>query len=480
MPEATAVRRERSLMELTDILRRVAGAVRGLKDFDQFVGGAARLYQGVSTLAGRKIGFDPVVDGKALPLPISQTPAINAPISSGDALAGFVRVYPSEETRQFGPEDLHIAGALADLTAALVDVSIQLRGGDGLEQMMRQITDQLPLGLVCFLPSGELVIANAQSRVMLGGFVWKTFSDAWEFLRERSESGEIPEGPGRFSVSLPSGTVHVEIKEVETGGVPTCTVVTMAQFTANERQLVQALERESYRSRWLKQPLSFLAIRAVGDPTDLFASIPGARKSLNTLDECQYLGSREIGFVLPGRDRVQALQIARDVCRRVPKNSVRIGCAQVGGLSDNVDAIIEETLANLEAVDELLKPRLLVVDRYPAIPETVHQVMRGQVMVEYASDYAEGLRKLQATPVDGIIVEHEPDSGLSGLQFVSEARSIQPDVPALLSTTLLGIEATREQDFAKVGVLRKPFSVRVLRSVLEPLLPSLPEFSSDR
>lgn len=275
MPEATAVRRERSLMELTDILRRVAGAVRGLKDFDQFVGGAARLYQGVSTLAGRKIGFDPVVDGKALPLPISQTPAINAPISSGDALAGFVRVYPSEETRQFGPEDLHIAGALADLTAALVDVSIQLRGGDGLEQMMRQITDQLPLGLVCFLPSGELVIANAQSRVMLGGFVWKTFSDAWEFLRERSESGEIPEGPGRFSVSLPSGTVHVEIKEVETGGVPTCTVVTMAQFTANERQLVQALERESYRSRWLKQPLSFLAIRAVGDPTDLFASIPG-------------------------------------------------------------------------------------------------------------------------------------------------------------------------------------------------------------
>lgn len=101
-------------------------------------------------------------------------------------------------------------------------------------------------------------------------------------------------------------------------------------------------------------------------------------------------------------------------------------------------------------------------------------------MVEYASDYAEGLRKLQATPVDGIIVEHEPDSGLSGLQFVSEARSIQPDVPALLSTTLLGIEATREQDFAKVGVLRKPFSVRVLRSVLEPLLPSLPEFSSDR
>lgn len=478
MPETAAIRRERSLVELTEILRRVAGAVRGLKDFDQFLGGATRLYQGVSTLAGRKIGFEAVVDGQVAPLPISNTPAINAPIASGDSVAGFLRVYPSEETRQFGPEDLHVVGALADLTGALVDVSVQLRSGDGLGQMMRQITDQLPLGLVCFLPTGELVIANAQSRVILGGFVWKSFSDAWEFLREHSETGSIPEGPGRFSMVLPSGTVHVEIKEVETAGSPTCTVVTMAQFTANERQLVQALERESYRSRWLRQPLSFLAIRAVGDPTDLFASIPEARKTLGAMDECQYLGRQEIGFVLPGKDRVQALQVARDVCRRVPGNSVRIGCAQVVGSGDNVDAIIEETLANLEVVDELLKPRLLVVDRHPAIPETIQQIMRGRLIVEYSSDYAEGLKKLRTTPVDGIIVEHEPDAGLSGLLFVNEARMIQPDVRAVLTTTLLSIEANREHEIANVGVLKKPFSVQVLRSVLEPLLPALPESSS--
>jgi hypothetical protein len=184
--------------------------------------------------------------------------------------------------------------------------------------------------------------------------------------------------------------------------------------------------------------------------------------------------------VLPGKDRVQALQIARDVCRRVPKDSVRIGCSQMTGSSDNVGAVIEETLANLEAVDELLKPRLLVVDRYPGIPETIQQIMRGGVIVEYASNYADGLKKLKTAPVDGIIVEHEPEAGLSGLRFVNDARMIQPDVQAVLTTTLLNIEANREQDIAKVGVLKKPFSVQVLRSVLGPLLPALPESSSGR
>jgi hypothetical protein len=75
------------------------------------------------------------------------------------------------------------------------------------------------------------------------------------------------------------------------------------------------------------------------------------------------------------------------------------------------------------------------------------------------------------------MVEHEPEAGLQGFEFLREARNIQPGLKAVLMTTLLNAEV-RGADDSRIELLRKPFSVQELRRVVEPFLPALAAASS--
>jgi len=93
--------------------------------------------------------------------------------------------------------------------------------------------------------------------------------------------------------------------------------------------------------------------------------------------------------------------------------------------------------------------------------------------VEKAADAAEGLSWLQLRPVDGVVVEHEPDEGISGIEFLQSARTLQPNVAGILTSTRLELTPGTSLLHDNVQFVKKPFSVAGLRRTLTALAPGV-------
>jgi len=116
---------------------------------------------------------------------------------------------------------------------------------------------------------------------------------------------------------------------------------------------------------------------------------------------------------------------------------------------------------------------LLVVDRFRAVSDMVEMVVGKTFSVRKAADVVDGLAWLQAEPVDGVVVEHEPDEGVSGIEFLQSARAWQPNVPGILTSTRLDLPAAASSIQDNVQFVKKPFSVVGLRRTLGALVPGV-------
>jgi DNA-binding NtrC family response regulator len=95
-----------------------------------------------------------------------------------------------------------------------------------------------------------------------------------------------------------------------------------------------------------------------------------------------------------------------------------------------------------------------------------HQVLE-------AADGAKALEILQATPCDLVITDFLMPN-VSGIKFVEQLHSLQPQMPIILITGYLAaVSGTRIVD--KVAeVLAKPFDLNMLRSTVRRLLTTNP------
>jgi len=462
---------DRKLDDLNGVLRRLVSTIHGINDFRHFLGSLERVFERISLISGRSIRFELSPDSSEVADEPFSDPELNAPVVVGPGVGGLVRVKPPDLGHPFGPEDLHLVGTLAELTGALLEVSSQLRSAGAVEHMLRLVYDQLPVGVVCFSSTGGPVIANARAQLMLEGMLWASRDDALAFLESRSEMGDSTANSARSYFVATSGNVMAEVHEVVSEGAPNTTVIVLVTLDSHERNLRLTLEREIYRSRWLGQPLALVVLETSGDPGQLFAQLPEIRLSLRAGDCCEVLGPRQIGLVLPGRERVRALQAARVVGRAVGETPFQLACMLLGDGNERADLMIKEAVAGLEPADSLLKPRLLVVDRYRAIPDMIELVVGDTFAVEKAANAVEGLAQLQLKPIDGVMVEHEPDEGLSGFEFIQSARSVQPDVAGILTTTRIDLPSEGTSVQENVRFVKKPFSVAGLRRTLATIAP---------
>lgn len=462
---------DRRLEDLNGILRRLVSAIRGLSDFERFVGSLDRVFERISEISGRSVRFELTAGSEGMKHQPFSEPELNAPVVVGPQLGGLVRVKPPGADRPFGPGDLHLVGTLAELTGTLLEVSGRLRNAGAVEHMLRLVYDQLPVGVVCFSATGGPVIANARAQLMLEGLLWKSRDEALAFLDAQSGWGDPATAAARASFVGPSGAVMAEVHEIASEDAPTTTVIVLVPLDSQERNLRLTLEREIYRSRWLGQPLALVVLESTGNPGRLLAQVPVIRQSLRADDCCEVLDAGRVGMVLPGRERVRALQTARLLGRTMGDASLKLACLPLRDGNERADAMLEQAVAALEPAGALLLPRLLVVDRFRAVSDMVELIVGNTFVVEKAADAEEGLSQLQLKPVDGVVVEHEPDEGCSGFEFLQSARTLQPDVAAILTSTRLDLPSAVSSVHDNVQFVKKPFSVVGLRRTLAAVVP---------
>lgn len=120
-----------------------------------------------------------------------------------------------------------------------------------------------------------------------------------------------------------------------------------------------------------------------------------------------------------------------------------------------------EHLFSVEADAEGPHQRILVVDDDAAVRRFIVECLQSLgYSVEEAADGEAGLRVLQESPPDLMIVDYAMP-GMTGVDVVLRARAVAPDVPVILATGYADMEAV-DRVMPTERVLRKPFRIAEL------------------
>lgn len=470
MKKTAEVRVERSMGDLNVVLRRLTHVVRRLGEGDSLRQAIDSWLEALSSATGRNVRLEALASDGTLADGVFQRSELSAPVTSASGLGGLLAISPTEHERAYGVQDVQFLGTLADLLSVMQDLSLNVADDQAATGLLARVFDQVPLGVVAFSGQGRQIVFNARAKSMLEGTSVEGRDMLLAFLAQRG-GVEIDElSRGACIVPVDRGAIVVRVHEIAASSSASCTVVVLADLDRNEQEMLKHLECEIYRQRWLGSPLSVAVIETSGDPAALLAHVPEVQHMLHDGEVCGLLGTRRMGLVLPGRTQVQALGAARSVCRQLSDTSLMVGCAVLEGAADQPRSLVERAVAALEPSAELIRPRILVVDRSPAVQEAMGLFLREFWEIESTNHATEALRRLESVPVDAVMIEHEPEVGVSGLDLLAKARALQPGVAGLLTSTRLGFRDELPADLENVGFVGKPFAVGMLRSTLTSLL----------
>ena len=123
---------------------------------------------------------------------------------------------------------------------------------------------------------------------------------------------------------------------------------------------------------------------------------------------------------------------------------------------------------------EVATLRVLLVDDEALLLESISSLFRflGH-HVEMASSGSECLDKLKAGLTVDLVVLDQNMPGLTGIETLGKIRALHPSLPVLLSSGF--VDQTVEDamaDYARLGVLRKPFGIDELNSALRAISPA--------
>jgi len=392
---------------------------------------------------------------------------LTLPLAGRGELQGVLRVGGCEGERAFGPEDIHLLSALGAVISAAMDHA--LRHGElryNLE-IMSFVANLAPVGLLATDGEGRVLLANDLAQRWLGA----------ETI-EQVEARLAPEALGVDWRAVPRFNLRIDGKliygEAGTAGTSTgdgaqARTLVLTDLTADQARMMDGLQRELYRCRWLGRKLSFVLVESTEFGSALLQSLPLLRAVLRAGELAGPLDATRIGLVLPESDRAEVLARLRAWVEKMPAAGLR--AALVVSTEASAERVIRQALEAMQPVENLLRRVLLLHDDYPAVNDMLAMVLGRDYDVVKSSNLEESMALLRSRSFDALVTEVELRVGGSGIELALLAKQLQPSIrPFFTTVTHAGKMLTEEPLLADHVVIRKPFDVRHLeRTVRESL-----------
>lgn len=464
MIQPTAKKLEQALSDVDGTIRRLAAGLRGIPDFKPFFKSLQDTFAWLSTVSGRSIRLALPEQDETDSGELFSGPELALPVATRGERGGYIRVAPPAAARPFGPQDLHLLGTLAEFTGALLDVSGRIRTDRDTIDRLRLVFDQLPIGILCFDQEGEVVVANARVPVIDQPEKWRNRDGALGYLEDEGTRQETND-PGRMQYVMPFGIRQslIEIHRVNTA----CTVVTFADLTSGAGSIEDVLAREVYRCRWLGRPLTLLVASTDSDLGPLLNGFTELREMLGGNAAFDLIEGSSVGLVAPDRVPREALRTARRTGALRGLDSLNLGWSALGDDGGNPENLMSGALASLRPASDLMRPRLLAFDAYPAIVDMIEMVVREHFQVDKTTDPDRAMRLMEASPYDGLVTECEPGDSGAGSRLLAAAGELQPGIRTVVTTTRFDLKADGDPVPPGSRIVTKPFTVEGLRTSLE-------------
>jgi hypothetical protein len=438
-------------------LRSLAGAFAHLHDFERFVAGL-RTALDKSQLFGRTtIAVDrALTDGNAHFSPGT----ITFPLSDHEETHGSIQVQPSGKRGQFGAEDLHLMGGLADFLSAILTQSLRAQGADNRSELLRFLLNQSPVGIAAYGSDRRLLVANDLALRWMGEATlpFEDFEAGNGGFHLRA-SGKLIYGEGRrMSATTAGGWLAV-----------------LHDMTLEQVRLLEIMQKETYRMLAQGGRLGFALVQSGHLRDGVLRRLGALRAALLPGEVAGPYDAHRIGIVFPGLSGL-ALRARLRKLKSVfaETGSLRLGYAELGVDGNNTpESVLTAALQRHGPYDEALRPVLLVHDDSAAVADTFAMVLGREFQVVKSTSPSRTRELLATKTFEGFVTELELRNGVSGIELVRYAREKQPGIRPFLTTVQrapYGLPSGASD--VDVLILEKPFNVATLTQTVRTNLPA--------
>ncbi len=444
-------------------LRELARAFEHIADFRRF----AEMLEGVLGKAGFFEETQIQLFDEAPPTGVFAAGQLTLPLPGREDMHGVLRVVGGTPERPFGPEDLHLLSALGAVIAAAMDHA--LRHGDihrNLE-IMSFVLNLAPVGLLAVDGQGKVILANDLALRWLG-------AETIDMVAARL----APEVLGVDWHAQPKFHLRTGGKliygEARTAGAPPAEggqtrALVLTDLTAEQVRLMDGLQRELYRCRWLGRKLAFVLVESTQAGGALLQCLPELRALLGPGELVGPYDASRIGLVLPESDRAQVLARLRSWVEKMPAAGLR--ASVVVSTEASGERVLGQALDGMQPVERLLRRVLLLHDDYAAVNDMLAMVLGRDYDIVKSSRLDESMALLRTRSFDALVTEVELRAGGSGVELALLAKQLQPSIRPFFTTVAHSERlVTNEPSLADHVVIRKPFDVRQLEATVRTAL----------
>ena len=461
---------EKRRPQSAEAFRRLADAFGRISDFSEFVGFVESALNRSGVFEKAQIDLRIGDPGARTPVVFSAS-ELTVPLMHSGRTAGVMRVAGKRGLRPFNAEDLHLMSSLSAFIASLVGHAIL--HGDLVRNMevLRRLLDSAPVAVVGLDGKGAPIIASRRARVWL-------CNDEGASLEEVVESlGELKD-PGR-----PAGRTHVRrhgrLLVVETAALvagdegPVARSVVIHDLTPEQARLMDGFKRELYRCQLEERRLTFILVESASSPDALFRHMHDIAANLGPDDAIgPYDGSR-IGAVLSGSGEREAIELLRRIRPLLEISDARIGLSAMKSVMHEVEPMLQAALSSMTPLAEIVRPRLLVHDDYPAVADMLELILRSRYRVVKSTSVPATLGHLNSSPFDGFVTELDLKEALPGLELARRAVEMQPGLRTFFTASAARIRYPEDDPLIRRSpLLPKPFNVREVLAALELAIPA--------
>lgn len=452
-------------VELGSFFKNIRQALNRIEDFSAFAVSLENLLRGLPELEHILLEkVDP-------PAPPSELAArtrgrrLVLPLSGDQGLLGTLTIPDKRNQRRLSASDLRLLSTLAGVTAGLLNISKRLERQSQLDQMVEQLFEVLPVGLILRSPDAAEPRLNATARRLI----------------EHTSVDQPPDFPlifggpenGKNAFHLKCEDRFLFIRRFQDPAQPPADpsfrMALLYDLTREREQIHEFLIREAYRCRLQSKPLTVLLLQTGEAEDRLLSRCQDIQAALENGGLVGPVDAQSIAIVLPESPFLQARDWLRANRTRLPDLPLQAGFASVKREAPDGSRLMEECYASLEPIEAFFRDRILLADSYPPVNDTILLALGDAYHFHTPAGPRDLSESLHDGEIDGVVLDLEKALPMGHLLDVWAHR--HPGFRAVLTSP---IERSLPAELAHksyISVLHKPFGPPELRDLFSRLWP---------
>ncbi|MEM1223228.1 MAG: hypothetical protein AAGH40_10715 [Verrucomicrobiota bacterium] len=378
-------------------------------------------------------------------------------VTGGAGNSGHLRYSGKATSKSFGVGDLHLMSALAGCVGSLVAQADRFHQNERSHAVLNFLINQLPIGVLCFEPDGQLILENNLAKRMLGSDGLAEFQTELSLIRTFTDEQRV-----QLHFEINGSLIYAEGRSFDVEEDLNVRAFVLYDMSSSRAKLMSELDRVAYmsESRGANGVFALLESKeAVGAVYRTLKKL-GPELELKS-NHIQPLDAYSCGCLFSER----SLSDIRFLLK------VRLSGISIGGLRVSVVPYqslpssdepgkywISNARQSLAPAEKAFQPELIVMQDYVPVLESLELILSDECRLRPVKDADEAIRWIKSGLVDGIFV------GLDAIDYPdldlikSAIRAAGPGFAVFYTTFTRKKMAIRQYDLSLDDkIIEKPF-----------------------